>query len=119
MAEVDRNLRTNDSVNGTRNPEAGEPANDSGTPGEEIEEKGERTQRPPDTTSSNGEKPGQEVQEKEKKPSKLAEISAKIGLDKGTVMMMFKGSVAPTIAIAFYQADYVRLIGPPKTSYDL
>jgi len=44
----------------------------------------------------------------EHKPSKLQEMWEKVGLDIGTLMMMFKGSVAPTIAIAFYQADSVR-----------
>lgn len=41
--------------------------------------------------------------------SKVKQIWAKIGLDKGTVAMMFKGSVAPTIAVAFYQGDSVRV----------
>ncbi|TAQ84624.1 hypothetical protein B7494_g7055 [Chlorociboria aeruginascens] len=41
------------------------------------------------------------------KPSKIKAVWGKLGLDMGTVMMMFKGSVAPTIAIAFYQANAV------------
>jgi len=42
-----------------------------------------------------------------KKTSRFKKICAKLGLDIGTLLMMFKGSVAPTIAIAFYQADVV------------
>jgi hypothetical protein len=63
-------------------------------------------------SSANDEKPAgaQEIEEEEeKKPSKLKEIWGKIGLDVGTVMMMFKGSVAPFVAIAFYQSDSVSL----------
>ncbi|CZS95803.1 uncharacterized protein RAG0_05328 [Rhynchosporium agropyri] len=45
--------------------------------------------------------------EEKKKPSKVKALWGKLGLDMGTVMMMFKGSVAPTIGIAFYQADSV------------
>ncbi|KAK6584933.1 hypothetical protein PZA11_003157 [Diplocarpon coronariae] len=45
--------------------------------------------------------------EEKGKPSKLRGMWAELGLDAGTVMMMFKGSVAPTIGIAFYQADSV------------
>ncbi|KAK2629287.1 hypothetical protein QTJ16_000107 [Diplocarpon rosae] len=41
------------------------------------------------------------------KPSKLKEMWVNLELDSGTVMMMFKGSVAPTIGVAFYQADSV------------
>ncbi|KAF7909581.1 uncharacterized protein EAF01_003299 [Botrytis porri] len=48
-----------------------------------------------------------EVMGKEKKPSKLKGIWGKLGLDAPTLMMMFKGSVAPTIAIAFYESDSV------------
>ncbi|KAG4030892.1 hypothetical protein MFRU_010g00260 [Monilinia fructicola] len=43
----------------------------------------------------------------EKKPSKLKQVWGKLGLDAPTLMMMFKGSVAPTISIAFYEADSV------------
>lgn len=43
----------------------------------------------------------------EKKPSKVKEIWGKVGLDIGTAMMMLKGSLAPTIAVAFYQSDSV------------
>ncbi|KAJ5050643.1 uncharacterized protein L3040_002518 [Drepanopeziza brunnea f. sp. 'multigermtubi'] len=45
--------------------------------------------------------------EEERKTSKFKGLSAKLGLDVGTVLMMFKGSVAPTIGIAIYQADSV------------
>ena len=40
-------------------------------------------------------------------PSKVKQIWTKIGLDFGTCMMMFKGSVAPTIALAMYQSPAV------------
>lgn len=50
---------------------------------------------------------GQNAEEKNEKPSKFKEIWGKLGLDIGTVMMMFKGSVSPFIAIAFYQSDSV------------
>lgn len=50
---------------------------------------------------------GESAGEEKKKSSKLKEMWGKLGLDVGTLMMMFKGSVAPTIAIAFYQADSV------------
>jgi len=43
----------------------------------------------------------------DKKPSKLKQLWAKSGLDFGTVIMMVKGSLAPTIAIAFYQSPRV------------
>lgn len=42
-----------------------------------------------------------------KQPSKIKEIWTKIGLDVGTCSMMFKGSVAPTIALAMYQSPAV------------
>jgi len=60
-------------------------------------------------SSSNASHPdkGGDGKKKEGKPSKFKEIWAKIGLDMGTVMMMFKWSVAPIIAVAFYQADSV------------
>src|SRR3954469_15638153 len=60
-----------------------------------------------------GESPKQEKEQdgekKVLKPSKFKEIWGKVGLDAGTVMMMFKGSIAPTIAVAFYQADSVSV----------
>ncbi|CAD6443985.1 6591b8dc-15cf-408f-bb8d-ed5171e1b646 [Sclerotinia trifoliorum] len=68
--------------------------------------------------SENGEKPianefskrgtrQTEVKNEEKRPSKLKAMWEKLGLDAPTLMMMFKGSVAPTIAIAFYESDSV------------
>ncbi|ESZ98380.1 hypothetical protein SBOR_1258 [Sclerotinia borealis F-4128] len=48
-----------------------------------------------------------EMKNEEKKPSKFKEMWGKLGLDAPTLMMMFKGSVGPTIAIAFYEADSV------------
>ncbi|KAK4178019.1 hypothetical protein QBC36DRAFT_299736 [Triangularia setosa] len=41
---------------------------------------------------------------KDKKPSFLASLVKKLGLDAGTLITMFKGSLPPTIAIAMYQA---------------
>ena len=43
----------------------------------------------------------------EKKPSKLKTLWTKLGLDPPTLMMMFKGAIAPTIALAIYQAPAV------------
>ena len=40
----------------------------------------------------------------EKKPSKFKQLWEKTGLDMTTLQMMFKGSLAPTIAIALYQS---------------
>jgi len=62
--------------------------------------------RPPSTDASNNANT-QEDKPDNKETSTLKKIYAKLGLDVGTLMMMFKGSVAPTIAIAFYQADSV------------
>jgi hypothetical protein len=42
-----------------------------------------------------------------KKPSKIKELWTKIGLDFATCSMMFKGSVAPTVALAMYQSPVV------------
>jgi hypothetical protein len=42
-----------------------------------------------------------------KKPSKIKTMWSKLGLDMATCSMMFKGSVAPTIAIAMYQSPAV------------
>ena len=50
-------------------------------------------------------KPQEEQQEK--KTSLLQRVWQKSGLDAPTVMMMFKGSLPPTIAIAMYQSDAV------------
>ncbi|OQO12602.1 hypothetical protein B0A48_02064 [Cryoendolithus antarcticus] len=43
----------------------------------------------------------------EKKPSKIKQLWQKSGLDVFTVLMMIKGSLPPTIAIAIYQAPAV------------
>lgn len=42
-----------------------------------------------------------------KQPSKIKEMWTKLGLDVGTCSMMFKGSVAPTVALAMYQSPVV------------
>jgi hypothetical protein len=42
-----------------------------------------------------------------KQPSKVKQIWTKLGLDFSTCSMMFKGSVAPTVALAMYQSPTV------------
>lgn len=49
------------------------------------------------------------VPPKPKKPGKLAAIAAKLGLDVPTVLMMFKGSLPPTIGIAMCQAHSIAI----------
>ncbi|TVY90187.1 Uncharacterized protein LAWI1_G001995 [Lachnellula willkommii] len=65
-----------------------------------------------DGTRTRTAKGEQAVKEETAKPkdSVVKKLVAKIGLDVGTVMMMFKGSVAPAIGIAFYQANSVDKI---------
>ncbi|KAE9372370.1 hypothetical protein N431DRAFT_339051 [Stipitochalara longipes BDJ] len=74
-----------------------------------MKDSDEKIEGEPANQGSSAERVQSEENEKkeEKKPSKLKEIWAKLGLDIGTVMMMFKGSCAPIIAISFYQADSV------------
>lgn len=64
----------------------------------DSDEKATETQPP--------QKPEQK-QDEEKKPSKLKQIWQKAGLDPLTLMLMFKGSLPPTIAIAMYQSNAV------------
>lgn len=45
-----------------------------------------------------------------KKPNKLKQLWQKLDLDIPTVMMMFKASLPPTIAIAMYQSDAVAAV---------
>lgn len=52
----------------------------------------------------------QQTQQEAKKPSKLKSLWQKAGLDVPTIMMMFKGSLPPTIAIAMYQARDVQQV---------
>lgn len=52
----------------------------------------------------------QQSQPEANKPSKLKALWQKAGLDLPTVMMMFKGSLPPTIAIAMYQARDVQQV---------
>ncbi|KAK4662235.1 uncharacterized protein QC763_701440 [Podospora pseudopauciseta] len=40
----------------------------------------------------------------DKKPSLVGRLANRLGLDAGTLIIMFKGSLPPTIAIAMYQA---------------
>ncbi|ELR07383.1 hypothetical protein VC83_06608 [Pseudogymnoascus destructans] len=55
------------------------------------------------------EKDGTEDEE-EPKPSKLKRIWTKIDLNLGTLKMMFKGSLAPIIAVAWYESlDIVKI----------
>lgn len=63
-------------------------------------------EQPKDANSGESSAHGQE-QTEEKKPSKLKALWTKTGLDPGTLMMMFKGAIAPTIALAMYQAPAV------------
>ena len=56
--------------------------------------------------AANAPTPSPETPDK-KGPSKFKQLWTKIGLDVGTCSMMFKGSVAPTIALAMYQSPTV------------
>ncbi|KAF1832626.1 hypothetical protein BDW02DRAFT_554317 [Decorospora gaudefroyi] len=71
------------------------------TPGEEREQQNGYHQ---DTTFTE-EKDGDD--KKEKRPSRLKRLWNKLGLDKGTVMMMGKAALPPTIALSMYQATDV------------
>lgn len=69
------------------------------------------------TTNGNAKSPNettgqtsQPTQQEAKKPSKLKALWQKAGLDMPTIMMMFKGSLPPTIGIAIYQARDVSRI---------
>lgn len=46
-------------------------------------------------------------EQKPKKPSALERVITKLGLDARTLLMMFKGSLPPTLGVAIYQADVV------------
>ncbi|KAF2873852.1 hypothetical protein BDV95DRAFT_488880 [Massariosphaeria phaeospora] len=51
---------------------------------------------------------GNEIDNKEmQKESKVSKLWGKLGLDLGTVLMMMKAGIPPTIALAMYQADAV------------
>lgn len=69
-----------------------------------------KSQNEDETTAGagNGKAGGDAEAGQAKKPSRLKVFWGKLGLDMGTVMMMVKGSIAPTVAVAFYQADSVR-----------
>ncbi|KAI7510959.1 hypothetical protein KC347_g3845 [Hortaea werneckii] len=67
---------------------------------------GQQDDKKPSSTPS----PPQQQQQQphdEKKPSKLTQIWTKIGLDVPTLVVMFKGSIPPIVALAMYQADAV------------
>lgn len=57
--------------------------------------------------SSHGDDDAVSTKSTEKKPSRVVTVWKKLGLDFKTVAMMLKGSLAPTIAIAMYQAPAV------------
>jgi hypothetical protein len=65
----------------------------------------EETNRYQQNTSLNDD--GEEEAKKKKEPGKLKKIWDKLGLDVGTLMMMGKAALPPTIAIAMYQADKI------------
>lgn len=66
---------------------------------------GQKTSDTPPESSQNQAAPDGDSSQKQ--PSKLKQLWTKIDLDLGTCMMMFKGSVAPTVAIAMYQSRAV------------
>lgn len=49
-----------------------------------------------------------EQKPQDKKPSKLKQIWQKLGLDPMTLILMFKGSLPPAIAIAMYQSKTIQ-----------
>lgn len=49
-----------------------------------------------------------EQKPQEKKPSKLKQLWQKVGLDRLTLILMFKGSLPPTIGIAMYQSKPIQ-----------
>ncbi|KFY44062.1 hypothetical protein V494_01656 [Pseudogymnoascus sp. VKM F-4513 (FW-928)] len=56
------------------------------------------------------EKADMSTEDENPKPSKLKRLWTKLDLDPGTLMMMFKGSLAPIIAVAWYQSiDIVEI----------
>jgi len=88
-ADVGRKVRMNEYHN-----DALDNGNGNGKTEQLSNNDGPKSEKGPDT-------------EKKEKPSKLKEIWGKIGLDPITLMMMFKGSVGPALAVALYQADGV------------
>ncbi|KAI7087036.1 hypothetical protein KC356_g4542 [Hortaea werneckii] len=68
---------------------------------------GQQDDKKPSSTPSPPQQQQQQQPHDEKKPSKLKQIWTKIGLDVPTVVVMFKGSIPPIVALAMYQADAV------------
>lgn len=92
-------------------------AADGHLPGEE-ETDASGTNGKPDTARENGYQQnttlGDDTKEEEKKkkkkkkePGKIKKMWDKLGLDVGTVMMMAKAALPPTIAIAMFEADKI------------
>lgn len=76
-------------------------ANGGAKPGSPLEE----TNRYQQDASS-----GEDTKDEEKKakePGKIKQLWDKLGLDAGTLMMMGKAALPPTLALAMYQADKV------------
>ncbi|KAI7217442.1 hypothetical protein KC333_g4220 [Hortaea werneckii] len=67
---------------------------------------GRQDDKKPSSTPSPQQQQQQQPQD-EKKPSRLKQIWTKIGLDVPTLVVMFKGSIPPIVALAMYQADAV------------
>ncbi|KAK4508098.1 hypothetical protein PRZ48_001836 [Zasmidium cellare] len=83
--------------------------------GLEAEEKSRTAEGPNGTTngtmkgnSKTTYKSAQQPQSETKKPSKIKALWQKAGLDVPTVLMMFKGSLPPTLAICMYQSRDVQ-----------
>jgi hypothetical protein len=57
-----------------------------------------------DSSEGSSAHPSQNVEASDKKPSKIKQLWKKLDLDIFTVLLMFKGSLPPIIAIAAFQA---------------
>ncbi|KAF2466093.1 uncharacterized protein BDR25DRAFT_237792 [Lindgomyces ingoldianus] len=79
---------------------------DDGSGVNRTETKGLETRTGP-TNSTKSAENANAAGKDEKKRSKVAELWGKMGLDVGTVLMMMKAAIPPTIALAMYQADSV------------
>jgi hypothetical protein len=77
---------------------------------ETTKENGPTPSQPTEATNGRAyqqQPPQQSKRQPAKQPSKLKQLWNKIGLDRMTLLIMVKGSLPPTIAIAMYQADAV------------
>jgi len=89
--------------------QASEPVGSEGVL-DQMEKAVPRTSPSDSDEKTNEMQPAQKSEQKqteEEKPSKLKQIWQKAGLDPLTLMLMFKGSLPPTIAIAMYQSNAV------------